>query len=190
MVLAFLALFVDMTSRLTLNAKPTLNWLVMERYDSIKYVVPVLGIGYLYNRVRARRFDPTQHRIHRVPFLDSSLLARVSIGFAVVTSLIAAMSGTVMAALGLFAGVMIASGAGTALKRRMVGMVNEKTQLLVALISALAILGGSWLASWASFSIQEFVFHGGYVAPALGMLAGLFLDLVGKHDRSIVSDAA
>jgi hypothetical protein len=189
MILLLLATFLTAFIIGTGVRPPPLMWLMMENYGSFPYIGLPLGAAWLYSRVRARRFDASRLLVLRSDLLDSWALSRIPIALAVFGALVTGITGSVLAALGFFGGMMVASGAGAALKARMIGLVHERTQLPFAFISALAILGASWLASWAHFSIVGFAIHGGYWAPALGILAGMFMDLGDKKAQTAASPA-
>lgn len=184
LIFSFVMILLGLLLPLDISTKPNLAWLIMEQYDgpsAIRYAVPIIGIGYIYNRIRAKQFVSTQHETLEFAFLNSWFFVKVSIAVTVLATILIAISGTFLAALGFLGGALIASGAGAAYKGRIVGLINERTQLAVAGISAIAILGASWLASWASISISNYMVHGAYLAPALGVLAGLFIDEADKQ---------
>lgn len=169
---------------------PHLAFFFFHFHERFMYVTPILGALWLYNRFRSKRFDSDRHIHLRLPFIDSRLLSSATIALALIASFLVAIDNSILAGAGLFAGVMVASGSGAALKHRLIGNVHDRMQLLTAVTSAIALLGGSWLASWAYIGLHGTTIPGGYIAPVLGALSGLFLPLEPSDTPILSSDNA
>lgn len=165
---------------------PQLAYLLLEYYEDYIYMIPVLGLAWLYNRFQSRRFVLEQLVLLPLDVLKSTILSSLAIGLGVACTILVIIDNSLLAGIGLFFGVMLASGAGAALKHRAIGRINERTQLVAALLSALAILVGSWSGSWAIIAAYGVVIPGGYLAPLLGICAGLFM-AIEDGDRATVA---
>lgn len=182
MSLVFIGFGILMLNVLTasnIETRANIAWLALGVWDWLTdsdfwFVVPLLGVAYLYTGTRAKPF-----RSGRI-FADSDPLGSGPLSTAVnAASLLAAITAAIsssswLAGLGFYLGVLVASGGGMAFKSILWGAVAARIQLL-AFLSALALALGSWLASWASFGVGSLIIQGGYLAPALGFLSGLFM---------------
>ncbi|WP_156015479.1 hypothetical protein [Thioalkalivibrio sp. ARh3] len=139
----------------------------------VSYLVPVVGAVFVYNRYRARVGE--EHDVNTVSapgrLSTPSFMALVAVTMLLAVNV--AFDSSFMAAFGFFAGVALASGAGRALRYRVEGIIGSGSQLVLGSISAVSLLGASWLGGWASIEWAGTELQGWYLAPLLGTLVGL-----------------
>lgn len=143
----------------------------------LQYVSFLIGPLWVYNRYLARRTSSASMSIWPIGLLNTSFLTSIAVAAAVVMMIASMLAVSVWAGLAFFLGFALSAGAGASLRARMTGMLAPKHQLLAALLSAIAILAGSWLSYDANVFYEGVAVYGGVAAPILGIIGGFFMRL-------------
>ncbi|ELA6601459.1 TPA: hypothetical protein ACVU5D_004050 [Vibrio parahaemolyticus] len=149
---------------------------VSPNVGSLVYLIPIIGILWLYNRYLARKANSTYtEEMWNLGFTNTDYFFYIAVAAAVGVMIASMLSVSIWAGVTFLLGLAFSSGAGISLKARMTGLFSPKHQLVIALLTTVALLTGSWISESASFLLNEISIYGGIVAPVLGTIAGFFI---------------